>query len=147
MRTTRSRADEPPAPEQPGRRSRQQDDIARRGQPARRRLIGVMLVVAAALDLTRYGLDMVAVRHPLVGLEYTIVSGDLRLHATAWSCQAVGPPLRGAGPIPASCRICHTVEAEDDLPVPSPDLHGRGSRTAYATVRLVTTSRRLRVRR
>jgi hypothetical protein len=33
------------------------------GRPARR-LIGVMLVAAAALDLTRCGLVMVAVRHP-----------------------------------------------------------------------------------
>ena len=42
-------------------------------RPARR-LIGVMLVVAAALDLTRCGLVMVAVRHPASAAGLVVVA-------------------------------------------------------------------------
>jgi hypothetical protein len=54
-------------------------------RPARR-LIGVMLVVAAALDLTRCGLVMVAVRHPASAAGLVVVG----LAAAALSVRTAG---------------------------------------------------------
>ncbi|HWF81731.1 MAG TPA: hypothetical protein VN695_14210, partial [Streptosporangiaceae bacterium] len=39
------------------------------------------------------------------------VDGDDAAGLAVRNCLQVGPVRRGAGPIPASCRICQTVEA------------------------------------
>ena len=39
------------------------------------------------------------------------IGGEHAAGLTVRNCRHVGPVRRGAGSIPASCRICHTVEA------------------------------------
>ena len=93
--TTRSRADEqPPALGYHGRRC-DADADGRKTAPAAgtqvvRRLIVVMLLIAAALDLTRCGLVMTAARHPAptAGLVAAGLAAAALTARTARGCQA-----------------------------------------------------------